>query len=319
MKAIVTGASGFIGSRIVNELMKRGYDVASIGRKELEKLPKIRIDFLRGSQYIQGDLYEIAEIESKLNSLGFCGNKLQAVFHLAWGGRDRLSDLDVDAQIRNIVHTVDAYELTMRLGGRRFIFCGTMEEEFAILYTGLDYRKEKKYNRHVIYALAKVMAKGALKLRWEANAPDLIFATNSHVMGPGDDKDSFLQVALLKILRGESIIMSSGEQNFDVINVQDCAKAYVAIAERGASGSSYWIGSGAPRKLKEYIEEMNSLFASVKINYGSASIEDVLLEKSVFSIEKLTRDTGFHPIVTYPQSIYELAQFLKENHSDLRA
>ena len=102
----------------------------------------------------------------------------------------------------------------------RYIFCGTMEEKWAELYTNLNYKNETKFNRHVVYALAKITARQALKLRYINNGPDILFATNSHVMGPGDTRDSFLQVSLKKILNKEDINMSSGEPIFDVINVK---------------------------------------------------------------------------------------------------
>src|SRR5690606_33521605 len=149
--------------------------------------------------------------------------------------------------------TAEVDEMACRLGVDRFIFAGTMEEAFAKSYTKLDHRHEDKYNRHVIYALAKIAARNGVKIRRTEGGPEILFGTNSHVMGTGDDKDSFLQVCLLKFMRGESITMSSGEQNFDVIHVSDCARAYQAIAESGVSGASYWIGSGKPRTLKEYV------------------------------------------------------------------
>lgn len=141
--------------------------------------------------------------------------------------------------------------------------------------------------------------------------PEVLFGTNSHVMGPGDDKDSFLQVALGKILRKEDIAMSSGDQIFDVINVKDCAKAYVAIAKKGNLGASYLIGSGSPRKLKQYVEEMNELFPSVTIQYGSMPFNDVLLDKKVFSIDRLIADTDFSPSLSFSSSVVELANYLR--------
>ena len=48
-------------------------------------------------------------------------------------------------------------------------------------------------------------------------------------MGPNDDKDSFLQVTLQKLIDNQELIFSSGEQLFDVISLEDCAYGYFLI------------------------------------------------------------------------------------------
>jgi nucleoside-diphosphate-sugar epimerase len=69
-------------------------------------------------------------------------------------------------------------------------------------------------------------------------------------MGEDDDKDSFLQVTLQKLINGEDLIFSSGEQIFDVISLEDCARGYYLICEKGIPGEEYWVGSGEPKKLR---------------------------------------------------------------------
>jgi nucleoside-diphosphate-sugar epimerase len=222
-----------------------------------------------------------------------------------------LSDLSIEAQNKNISRTLLTYDIAEFLKVDRYIFCGTMEESFAELFTNLNYKNETKFNRHVVYALVKITARYALKLRYVNNGPDILFGTNSHVMGPGDTRDSFLQVSLKKILNKEDISMSYGEQNFDVINVKDCAKAYRLIAKKGKLGSSYWVGSGKPKKLKEYVEIMNNLFSGAKIKYGTFPFDDVYLDKKVFNIRKIKLDTGFLPLYSFTDTVIQLADHLR--------
>ena len=51
-------------------------------------------------------------------------------------------------------------------------------------------------------------------------------------MGPEDDKDSFLQVTLKKLVKDEELVFSSGEQYFDVVSVQTAPGVYL-ICEKG--------------------------------------------------------------------------------------
>lgn len=310
-KSIVTGASGFIGSRLVHELLQAGHTVAALGRRPLDELPALRQAQLKGAHYLRADLDEIIPITNALKQAGFHGDELHSVFHLAWSGATRLSDLDVAAQYRNVTRTLQLYQLSAELAADRFIFCGTMEEAFAAAYTRLDHRHENKHNRHVIYALAKIAARNALKLGYRPGQPDLLFGTNSHVMGPEDDKDSFLQVSLQKLIKSEDIIMSTGEQNFDVINVADCARAYVAIAEKGLPGQSYWVGSGHARPLKDYVLAMAALYPEHgAIQFGALPYNDITLDLQTFAITNLRHDTGFEPTFSFEESVKELATHL---------
>ena len=64
---LVTGATGFIGSRLVNELINKGYNVTSLVRKEKQGNPK--------SNIIYGDLTE--------EKIDFKELEFDCVFHLA--------------------------------------------------------------------------------------------------------------------------------------------------------------------------------------------------------------------------------------------
>jgi nucleoside-diphosphate-sugar epimerase len=126
-------------------------------------------------------------------------------------------------------------------------------------------------------------------------------------MGPNDDKDSFLQVTLQKLIRGEELIFSTGEQYFDVVSVDDCSLGYYLICQKGKPGKTYWVGSGDPRRLREYVERMYRLFPSGKeMQFGQLPYNDIVLEKEVFSIASLVEDTGYLPKMTYEQTVQTL-------------
>jgi nucleoside-diphosphate-sugar epimerase len=228
-------------------------------------------------------------------------------FNLAWSGAKSLSDLNVPAQIKNVAWSVSALETAQRIGCTRFIHVGTMEEAFTEKYLQLDYHRHSHYNRHVIYSVAKMAAKNALRIRSSQIGMDFIYVLHSHVMGPYDDKDSFLQVTLQKLICGDELIFSTGEQCFDVISVSDCSFGYFLIGKKGRPGETYWVGSGDPRRLREYVERMYCLYPSgKKMQFGRLAYNDIVLEKEVFSTANLVRDTGYQPTMTYEQTVQAL-------------
>lgn len=310
-KAIVTGATGFIGSDFVENLTKKNIEVLALGRKEFDEVSDSRRKKLHGAQYLKLNMCEISLLEEALPEIGWDVEDDCVFFNLAWGGESGLSDLNVAAQMKNVVWSVDALEVAQKIGCSRFIQVGSMEEAFTLKYLELDHRQDSQYNRHVIYSVAKIAAKTALEIKSSQLGMDFIYVLHSHVMGPDDDKNSFLQVTLQKLIRVDELIFSTGEQFFDVISVDDCSLGYYLICQKGRPGAQYWVGSGDPRRLREYVERMYALFPSgLEMQFGKMPYNDIVLEKEVFSISNLSVDTGYKPAMTYEETVKELHDYL---------
>lgn len=310
-KAIVTGSTGFIGASFVKFLISKNIEVLALGRKPYSEIKKSRRHKIKNAEYICLDMSEINKLDNKIKKLKWDVGTECVFFNLAWGGKKNLSDLDIEAQIKNVHWSVSALEMSVKIGCNRFIQVGTMEEAFTNKYLLLDHKNNNQYNRHVIYSVAKIVAKKALQLRASNLKIDYIYVLHSHVMGDDDDKDSFLQVTLQKLINREDLIFSSGDQMFDVISLEDCANGYYLICQKGLNGEEYWVGSGNPRSLREYIEIMYHIFPSKKeMQFGKLPYNDLVLSKEDFSIEKLVKHTGYKTTKSYEQIVKDLYKSL---------
>lgn len=310
-QAIIAGATGFIGSVVVNTFVKNNIEVLALGRKNLDEIDPYRLQLLEGSTYLKIDMNEIDQLPEKIDQAEWLISDSCVFYNIAWGGNGRLSDLDIEAQLKSVSWSVSAMISARALNCRRFVHIGTMEEAFTNKYLILDYHFNNEYNRHVIYSVAKIISKNYLKLLSKSIGIDLLFATNSHVMGPSDDKDSFLQMTLKKLINCDDLVFSEGNQIFDCISVNDVAQAYFLIGDKGLPGNDYWVGSGIPRKLKEYVREMYDLYPSGKeLQFGKFPYNDISLKYEDFSIDLLTKHTGFVPKKSYQEMVKELHTWL---------
>ncbi|HEC1783395.1 TPA: NAD(P)-dependent oxidoreductase [Campylobacter lari] len=310
-KVIISGATGFIGSRLTRLLLKSNVEVLALGKRDRKDVNPLRFPEDPRLTYLKLDMAEISNLPEHLKTIGW--DPTDSVFyHFAWGGKNGLSDLIVEDQYENVIWTINAFAVADKMKCSKFIHVGTMEEAFAAPYLELDYHKEKHYNRHVVYALAKKATRDYLKSISNQFNIDLIIVTKSHVIGPNDSRDSFLLVVVQKIINGEKIEMTSGEQTFDAISVTDCVKAFKVIGEKGSKNSEYWIGSGNPRKLKEYIEIIANLYPpKYAIEFGKIAYSDVKLDKEVFSPKLLSNELDFKCSQSFESAINELYNWLK--------
>jgi len=310
-KAIITGATGFIGAFFVDFLLQNGIEVLAIGRKKFEEISLFRQPMIKNATYVKLEMNDIVKLSEKIDELHWDVGDDCVFINLAWGGKSSLSDLNVEAQMKNVRWTISALEIANKIKCKLFLQIGTMEEAFTYKYLELNHNNNNEYNRHLIYSVAKITAKKALEIKANQIGIDYIYVLHSHVMGPNDDKDSFLQVTLQKLINGDELIFSTGEQIFDVISVSDCCYGYHLICQKGIAGSEYWVGSGHPKKLREYVERMYSLFPSdEEMQFGKLSYNDIKLCYNDFSIETLVDHTGFKPRMTFEQTVAELHNYL---------
>ena len=83
-KAIVTGATGFIGSAFVQYLINQGVKVLALGRKHLDKINDEKRKRLDGALYINLDMSCILNLRSKIDSIGWESGSDCVFFNLAW-------------------------------------------------------------------------------------------------------------------------------------------------------------------------------------------------------------------------------------------
>ena len=83
-KAIVTGATGFIGSAFVEYLIKKDIEVLALGRKEVDEISDIRWEKIKNADYLKLDMNEISFLSKSISEMGWSVGDDCIFFNLAW-------------------------------------------------------------------------------------------------------------------------------------------------------------------------------------------------------------------------------------------
>lgn len=300
--AIVTGASGFIGVYLVKELLSNGVKVTAVVR---DKSRETALERHENLNVVCCNMNEIKSLPEKAPDMAY-----DVFYHFAWAGTGGDSRSDEHLQTNNAVRTVDAVKAAKELGCKRFVGAGTiMEKEVQ----ELTYTQGYISSTGAAYSTSKLMAHCLSKAAAAKMGIDHVWAIIANAYGVGDVSERFIGTMLKKIINLEPLNFTSGTQNYDFIYVSDVARVLYLIGEKGRPFFNYTIGSGDAKPLREFILEIQQTLAPEReLLFGDVPFAGTSLPLSEFSIEGLTRDTGFKPEISFADGITKTMSWLRE-------
>ena len=249
---LVTGATGFIGSRLVEELINKGYDVTSLIRKGKEGNSK--------SNIIYGDLTD--------ERIDFKDLKFDCVFHLA-----SHTPLEKNKKVLEKVN----------LEGTKKLFQEIKSITKSIIYiSGLGVYGEtgeavidesQNYNPNTNFVKIRLDAEKYLKDNSVEHKIDFAVVHFGDVYGP----DGWFYEMLVKRLKKNTFRMPKGGNYYKgFVHVEDAVGSIIAILEKQAFGESFIIADSMPVSFKEF-----SNFTADQINTKHPGSVPVFLAKAV--------------------------------------
>ena len=239
--ALVTGATGFVGSHLVRRLIKEGWETHIITRpsSSLTQLGDVRSKIIvhqhDGTTNSMIDIVKEAEPE--------------IVFHLASLFLAQHASEDIERLVQsNILFGAQLVEAMSSQGVTKLINTGTSWQHF----------QNEPYNPVCLYAATKQAFEDVLKFYVEASGLKVItfklFDTYGH-----DDPRPKLFTLLRKVAEEQTeLAMSPGEQLIDLVYIDDVIEGYLLAAKRlmdnkVSSVEEYAISSGKLISLKELV------------------------------------------------------------------
>lgn len=241
-KAIVTGATGFIGKFLVRELVKQNVEVIAVVRRGTKNLNTINALPVKIVECNIADYHMLPDM--------IADRDIDVVFHIAWQGVSDLDARNEAIQMQNLQSTLDLIDAMhiMRIGC--FIGCGSMHEAESLVEMNED---KVISNLGYMYKATKTAAHWIGKAKCGTYGIRFFWPL-INTYGEEERSARLVNTIIRKVLHGESPDLSAGNQYYDFVHVSDVARALILIAEKGVDGTNYTIGSGDAKPLKEFLK-----------------------------------------------------------------
>lgn len=230
MKALVTGAAGFVGSHVVRAVLESGGQVRALVR------PGSTADALAGldAEVVQGDVRDAAAMSDALQGC-------DTLFHVAAYYGSREDDAPMLYEV-NVKGTLTVMLTAMRGGVKRTVLTSTIGT-IGQTVDGTPADESAPFNMWATashYARSKHLGDLAALAVAEQGLP-LVIVHPTGCVGIGDRKPSATGQRILSFLRGQRDPYPSGGINFSA--VKDVAQGHLLAAEKGAVGQRYILGN----------------------------------------------------------------------------
>lgn len=292
MKFLVTGAAGFIGSRLCERLLRDGHEVAGLDAF-IPYYPRPFKD-ANLTPLTSHPRFTLHALDLRSDSLTAALDGVEAVYHLAaMAGLTRSwTDFDLYASC-NLTATQRLLEATGRAGRlRRFVYAST-----SSVYGRYASGDESLPTRPISpYGVTKLAAENLCRAFSEERGLPLVVLRYFSVYGPGQRPDMGYHKFISAILADEPLtVFGDGQQVRGNTYIDDCVEATVR-ALQAPEGETYNVGGGETASVWDILARLGKILGrEARVTREPARSGDQ--RHTTADTIKLQRHLGWKPAV----------------------
>lgn len=301
-RAIITGATGAVGTALVKELITNNVETLVLCREGSRRNHQIPDHPLVTRKHCSLD--QLASIENDT------GKDYDVFYHFAWMGTIGDARNDMYLQNQNVRYALDAVGAAKRFGCKKFIGAGSQAEYGrveGVLKPGTPAFPEMGYG------IAKLCAGQMTRELAHQCGMEHNWVRILSVYGPNDGAQSMVMSTIHKLQNGEVPQFTKGEQMWDYLYSGDAARAFRLVGEKGINGKTYVLGNGKARPLADYIKIIrDEVNPKAKLELGAIPYAPKQVMYLQADVEELRRDTGFKPEMRFDEGIKKILEGMRE-------
>lgn len=313
-KILVTGADGFIGSHLVEELLADGYEVRAFVYYNsfntwgwLDTFPKEKLDKI---DVFMGDIRDPNAVREAMDGM-------DAVMHLAALIAIPFSyyapDAYVDTNIKGTLNVLQAAKLS---GTKRILVTSTSEVYGTAQYVPID--EKHPYQGQSPYSATKIGADRLAESFYRSFNLPVTIVRPFNTFGPRQSARAVIPTIITQLLAGKTEIkLGSLEPTRDFNYVKDTARGFIKIMESEktigeeiniATQKEISIGELADELIRQINPNASIICDGQRLRPAKSEVERLL-----GSNRKIMQLTDWKPEYTFAQGIAETIEFLKNN------
>ncbi len=298
--AVVTGGAGFIGSHMVDLLLKKGYRVNVIDN--LLGGNSTNIQHLKDNPDFSFEKRDIRSYEA--NDPFFKGAKY--VFHFAGIG-DIVPSIEKPLEYMsiNVQGTVHMLECAKAAGVKKFVYAAS-----SSCYGKAEVPTKENHPISTLYpyALSKYLGEQAA-FHWKdvyklpVNSVRIFNAYGTRSRTTGAYGAVFGVFLKQKIEKAPFTVVGDGTQSRDFLYVTDVAKAFLAAAETDKVGEVYNLGAGNPQTVNKLVDLLGGEVKYLPKRPGEPDC-------TYANISKITSELNWKPEVTFEEGVGKMLEVI---------
>ena len=313
-KVLVTGSDGFIGSHLVEELVKKGYEVKAFVYYNsfnnwgwLDTLPK---DIMDHVEVFAGDVRDPNGVREAMKGC-------DAVFHLAALIAIPFSYHSPDAYVdTNIKGTLNILQAARDLGTARVLVTSTSEVYGTAQYVPID--EKHPYQGQSPYSATKIGADRLAESFYRSFDLPVTIVRPFNTFGPRQSARAVIPTIITQLLAGkEEIKLGSLTPTRDFNYVKDTAAGFIAMYESDKTiGQEINIATQKEISIEQLAEELIRQInpkARIICDEDRLRPEKSEVNRLLGSNQKILELTDWKPRYTFEQGLAETIQFLRGN------
>ena len=311
-RALVTGASGFVGAVLARRLLAGGHDVHLLVRPDSDS-NTWRLQGLDAPRHAI-DLADDVRLTTLVRSV-----RPEWIFHLATHGAYS-SQKDSRRMVRvNVLGTMNLVEAALDVGFEALVNTGSSSEYG---FTDHPPSEDERAEPNSAYALTKLSQ--TMFCRFTAKKHDVHMPTLRlySVYGPYEEPTRFVPTLIAHGLDRRLPPLASPDVARDFVYTDDVAKAFVLAAERNDTerGGIYNVGTGAQTKLRDAVRLARETFEiTAEPEWETMPNRAWDTTTWVANAHKIERELGWKASIPFDEGFRRFSAWIREGREPYRA